>query len=234
MQKSSLSLSSEQYELLMELSFSYIWWASPEESLQYPERLIAQIMNLGTLEDTVKFLLLFSLDDLKYILKIALAGWFLPKSWNFWHLRLGYALDNIPPLPRRKLRLNIELPEEYQSFGSQSSTELSFTSIRALTPLSKLTAPLATKLRSLTTQINPQNHLDIYRLLQQGGNLEQGLVDAISIYGSLFTPMWSLKSLVYFNHPELDEIDDEVKNFLIHRVCEVDLGRVFQILESKN
>ena len=35
---------------------SYIWWQTPEESLQQPEHLMAYVMNTGTYSDVRKLL----------------------------------------------------------------------------------------------------------------------------------------------------------------------------------
>ena len=45
-----MDLTVEQRSLLSRLTF-YIWWQSAEESLERPERLIAQIMDIGDWED---------------------------------------------------------------------------------------------------------------------------------------------------------------------------------------
>lgn len=102
----SYPITEEQKQVLLSLSDSYIWWQSPEEAVQYPERVVAQIMNLGTLEDTVVLLQSFSKEYLKHILDTAQAGWFLPKSWHFWHLRFSHPNYFVPPLPQREFHGN--------------------------------------------------------------------------------------------------------------------------------
>ena len=36
---------------LLELARSYVWWLAPEEAMEYPRRVIARIMDIGTFED---------------------------------------------------------------------------------------------------------------------------------------------------------------------------------------
>lgn len=42
----------EAGELLHALAARYIWWESPDEAMMMPERVIAQVMNIGTYKDT--------------------------------------------------------------------------------------------------------------------------------------------------------------------------------------
>lgn len=80
----------------------YIWWQEGAETLQSPERLVAQIMNMGTVNDVAKLENLFSKNELLEILKTAHPGHFNERSWFFWHYRLGYnSYDDVPALPKR-------------------------------------------------------------------------------------------------------------------------------------
>jgi hypothetical protein len=40
-----------QQPLLHKLAAKYIWWKRPDEALQYPERVVLQVMNIGDYED---------------------------------------------------------------------------------------------------------------------------------------------------------------------------------------
>jgi hypothetical protein len=81
----------------------YIWWESVEESLARPQRILAQVMELGTTEDIADVIDLFSEEALTDILKNAESGWFSARSWNFWHFRLNLAKksEDIPPMKKR-------------------------------------------------------------------------------------------------------------------------------------
>jgi hypothetical protein len=47
-------LSESQRAVLLELAGRYIWWKSPPQALAYPQRVAAQVMNLGDWDDVLK------------------------------------------------------------------------------------------------------------------------------------------------------------------------------------
>lgn len=91
-------------DLLKSFAAKYIWWKTPDDALRYPNRILAQVMNLGTHDDL--HLLVESVDRLtlqKVILEVE-AGWFSPHSWHFWHYKLGLAEPGqVPSLPEKVL-----------------------------------------------------------------------------------------------------------------------------------
>ncbi|NNN22251.1 MAG: hypothetical protein HKL80_09660 [Acidimicrobiales bacterium] len=97
-----MELDIEQRKVLTGLT-RYIWWQDPHHSLLNPERLIAQVMDLGSLEDVHSLESVFSPDILRNVLQIAEPGWFRPKSWSFWHYRLMVIEVNEDP-PVRPFR----------------------------------------------------------------------------------------------------------------------------------
>ncbi len=74
-----------------------------KESRERPERLIAQIMDIGEWEDECELEETFSDEVLRHILTHAEPGWFRPKSWSFWNYRLKVVpFDAEPPeMPQR-------------------------------------------------------------------------------------------------------------------------------------
>ncbi len=98
-----MELNIEQREVLSGLT-RYIWWKDPSHSLLNPERLIAQVMDLGSLDDVRSLESVFSGEILRNVLQNAEPGWFRPKSWSFWHYRLKIIeLNKDPPeLPFRR------------------------------------------------------------------------------------------------------------------------------------
>jgi len=91
-------------ELLMRLATKYIWWKSPEDSLLTPDRIIAQVMDIGDYADVQALIAEVGEDPLRRILARAEAGQFSPKSWAYWHYRLGLSVaGKVPDLPRRKI-----------------------------------------------------------------------------------------------------------------------------------
>jgi len=81
-----------------------VWWLSPEEALEYPQRVIARIMDMGTSEDIHELVGIVGEDALRQALKDAEAGQFRPRSWSYWQYLLnGLADATLPHIPVRKL-----------------------------------------------------------------------------------------------------------------------------------
>ncbi|MEW9824914.1 MAG: hypothetical protein AB2992_07265 (plasmid) [Candidatus Symbiodolus clandestinus] len=88
---------------LKPLANKYIWWKAPDEAISMPERVIAQVMNLGDYTDVQLLANQVGDDVLREILSHAEAGQFNERSWAYWHYRLGLAsLDDVPALPMRR------------------------------------------------------------------------------------------------------------------------------------
>ncbi len=91
-------------ELLKELARKYIWWKSPDDALQTPQRIIAQVMNLGDYDDVLRLANALGDDALREVLSHSEAGQFNARSWHYWHYRLGLAkFGEVPPMPARTL-----------------------------------------------------------------------------------------------------------------------------------
>jgi hypothetical protein len=89
--------------LLADMARKYVWWMSPEEALDYPARIVAQVMNIGVFRDASRVAETLGDDCLRNIVKTAEAGWFNDRSWHYWNYRLGLAaVDRVPPLPVRR------------------------------------------------------------------------------------------------------------------------------------
>lgn len=85
------------------LARKYLWWVDPKTALEDQPRLVAQVMNLGTFEDARYVEAELGEDYLRRVLKEARPGWFEPRSWTYWHYRLGLARSGeVPDLPRRR------------------------------------------------------------------------------------------------------------------------------------
>ncbi|HEU4785070.1 MAG TPA: hypothetical protein VFS83_17165 [Ktedonobacterales bacterium] len=97
-------LNPEQQHLLSSWAARYVWWKTPAEALRYPERIIAQVMDIGDYDDVQKMLRAFGEATPRYILRHAEAGMFSSRSWAYWHYRLGLAAPGqVPPLPQRRV-----------------------------------------------------------------------------------------------------------------------------------
>ena len=89
---------------LLELAKRYTWWLVPEEAMDYPQRVIARIMDMGTFEDIHELVSIVGEDSLRQVLQNAEAGQFRPRSWSFWQYLLNGLADNaVPPLPIRRV-----------------------------------------------------------------------------------------------------------------------------------
>jgi len=90
-------------ELLKSLARKYIWWKTPEEAMRMPERVIAQVMNIGDYSDVQALASQVGNQALREALIHAQAGQFNERSWAYWHYRLGLSnVDQVPPLPVRR------------------------------------------------------------------------------------------------------------------------------------
>jgi len=90
-------------EAVRELARRYIWWLPPDESLAFPLRVVAQVMDIGVMEDCSTLRKNFGVREMKMALRRAEPGWFRPRSWTYWHYRLGFTPwgSEPPPLPTR-------------------------------------------------------------------------------------------------------------------------------------
>ena len=90
--------------LLEQFARKYIWWKTPDEALHYPNRILSQVMNLGTWDDVQTLIAQAGEEKLRDILTQAEAGQFNARSWAYWHYRLGLAEtpEELPPTPIRK------------------------------------------------------------------------------------------------------------------------------------
>ncbi len=90
-------------ESLKPLASKYIWWKTPEEAVVMPERVIAQVMNIGDYADVQALVSQVGDEVLRDVLMHAEAGQFNERSWAYWHYRLGLSsVDHVPALPVRR------------------------------------------------------------------------------------------------------------------------------------
>lgn len=88
---------------LRRLAGKYVWWKTPDEALAMPERVIAQVMNIGDYADVQALAAELGDQALINVLSHAEAGQFNDRSWAYWHYRLGVAdLGHVPALPTRR------------------------------------------------------------------------------------------------------------------------------------
>ena len=91
------------HEVLKSLASKYVWWKTPDEAVSMPERVIAQVMNIGDYADVQAMAAEVGDEVLRDVLSHAEAGQFDERSWAYWHYRLGLAsVDHVPALPVRR------------------------------------------------------------------------------------------------------------------------------------
>jgi hypothetical protein len=89
---------------LNRLAAKYIWWKSPEEASRQPERVVAQVMDIGDYDDVQALTKQTDEEYLRQVLAHAEAGQFDPRSWSYWHYRLGLCKpDKVPAMPQRRI-----------------------------------------------------------------------------------------------------------------------------------
>ena len=89
--------------LLKSLTCKYIWWKTPDEAIEMPYRVMAQVMDIGDYTDVVALANAVGDTVLREVIAHAEVGQFNIRSWTYWHYRLDLAeLDEVPPLPMRQ------------------------------------------------------------------------------------------------------------------------------------
>jgi hypothetical protein len=88
---------------LLNFARKYVWWKKPEEAVKHPDRVVAQVMNIGDYDDIQLLVRNADPQYLRDVLSHAEAGQFDPKSWAYWHYRLDLSSepDDLPPMPQR-------------------------------------------------------------------------------------------------------------------------------------
>ena len=90
-------------EPLKPFASKYIWWKTPAEAVAMPERVIAQVMNIGDYADVQALVAQVGDEVLREVLTHAQAGQFNERSWAYWHYRLDLSsVGHVPPLPVRR------------------------------------------------------------------------------------------------------------------------------------
>lgn len=90
--------------LFRRLARKYVWWKSPAQALRRPERIAAQVINMGDYDDVQDLVDASGKAFLRSVLRSAEIGQFNARAWHYWHYRLGLAdLGTVPPLPVRRL-----------------------------------------------------------------------------------------------------------------------------------
>lgn len=96
-------MSQTDIDLLKRLASKYVWWKTPEDAVAMPERVMAQVMNIGDYADVQNLASQVGDEVLRDVISHAQAGQFHQRSWAYWNYRLGLAsVDDLPPMPSRR------------------------------------------------------------------------------------------------------------------------------------
>jgi hypothetical protein len=92
--------------ILDEMSTKYVWWKAGDDPALTARRVLAQVMDIADYDDVQRVLEVVGETPLRDVLANAEPGWFKPRSWHYWHYRLGVVEpgEPVPALPRRTFR----------------------------------------------------------------------------------------------------------------------------------
>jgi hypothetical protein len=86
---------------LRRIASRVVWWEAPERVLAREDDFLCRVMALGNLADVNYIESTYGAARLQRALKSATPGVLDPRSWHYWHHRLG--LGAAGPLPSRQL-----------------------------------------------------------------------------------------------------------------------------------
>lgn len=88
---------------LTRLAQSYVWWKPVPEVIANPSELIPRIMDMGDWGDVQLIANKLGEAPFHRAIEQAVIGQFSPRSWHYWHYRLGLArAGQVPPLPANR------------------------------------------------------------------------------------------------------------------------------------
>jgi hypothetical protein len=92
---------SSRPSLLADFAARYIWWSG--EAPPSEDRIIAQVMSIGTWEDIRRLEGAYSPEELRDVMYRAQPGWISERSWELWRGRLlAQRAGAIPQVPPRR------------------------------------------------------------------------------------------------------------------------------------
>ena len=75
-------------ELIASLGAKYMWWPAVSAAGHGEERIIAQVMHIGSYDDILRIEAVLGRERLAEVMRQAQPGWISTRSWNFWRGRL--------------------------------------------------------------------------------------------------------------------------------------------------
>ncbi len=86
---------------LQRIASRVVWWETPDRVLAREDDFLCRVMALADLADANYVSATYGPDRLRHALQTAPPGILDPRSWHYWHHRLG--LGSAGPLPTRRL-----------------------------------------------------------------------------------------------------------------------------------
>jgi hypothetical protein len=84
----AVTSSSAPNDLIASLAAKYMWWPAVNASGHSEDRIIAQVMDIGTYADILHLEAAIGRERLAEVMRYAQPGWISPRSWDFWRGRL--------------------------------------------------------------------------------------------------------------------------------------------------
>lgn len=75
-------------DLIASLGEKYIWWPAIGAGHHSEDRVIAQVMDIGTYADILRLEAAVGRERLTEVMRHAQPGWISARSWDFWRGRL--------------------------------------------------------------------------------------------------------------------------------------------------
>jgi len=85
---------------LRRIASRVVWWETPEQVVAREDNFLCRVMALGDLSDVNYVERTYGQARLRDALRVAPPGIFDPRSWYYWHRRLG--LGEAGALPARR------------------------------------------------------------------------------------------------------------------------------------
>lgn len=100
-----MTMDVETSRFIAEIGRKYLWWEPVGGDPHSDDRVLAQVMNLGTYDDILLVERTIGPARLAELMNRAEPGWFSDRSWEFWRGRLSFSTGAIIPdePPRRSL-----------------------------------------------------------------------------------------------------------------------------------
>ena len=193
-----------------------------------PERVIAQVMNIGDYADVQLLAAQVGDDVLRQVLAHAQAGQFNERSWAYWHYRLGLAsVDHVPALPVRRFGVVLAPSGDAEkervkvslfgtiAFGRVGEPDFTDDGVLQVASFDDL---MATKVKVVLQRAEAKDYRDVAAMINAGVSLAHGLASARLLFGPNFQPSESLKALTYFKDGDLNTLTAAEKNTLVDAV----------------